>query len=373
MSKHRDAGMRYVTVRPGKDGPRFYWQRKGYPLTRLPDGELERHRRAKELNDWADKTPPAMASAAPDDLNTVSGIVAEYRKHTSFAKLSPNSRRYYERWLEDIRETWGKLRIEIVDKGMCEDYLASVESVGERQKARAVLRQMLHRAVSLRKLPFNPTNEIRLEEPKARQEYFYEDDLTDFIKGCQTHRYGAMVFVGFMLLLFTGQRVGDMLRMTWRQYDNGVIRLKQQKTGKWVDVPAHPQLKAMLDRLRPESSDLLIMMHNGRPVQQKLFNTRFNEIKRAVGLGGKQARDLRRTAVVRMAEGGAEIQDIAAVTGHTIETTKQILEVYMPRTLKMAKRGVARMGNLSLTFSGDWLSNAYTKSLSSANLSKYRP
>jgi hypothetical protein len=104
MSRQRDAGMRYVTVRPGKTGFRFFWQRKGYPLTRLPDDEIARHKRAKELNDWADTTPPQRTSP-PDDFATVAGIIADYRLHHSFVSLAPNTKRYYERWLDDIRQT----------------------------------------------------------------------------------------------------------------------------------------------------------------------------------------------------------------------------------------------------------------------------
>ena len=45
-------------------------------------------------------------------------------------------------------------------------------------------------------------------------------------------------------------------------------------------------------------------------------------------------------SMVRMAEAGAEITDIAAVSGHTIAATVQILETYLPRTKKMAERGI---------------------------------
>lgn len=357
MSARKDAGMRYVTDRPGKTGPRFFWQRRGYPLERLPGDEVERHHRARELNDWADKNPPTLAVRIPE-FSTVAGIVADYRQHPSFANLEAGSKRYYEFWLNDVLETWGPRRVALVDKPMCEEYLESIEKLGERRKARAVLRQVLHRAVARRQLPFNPTNDIEIATLKPRQEFFRDEDLAAFVSACRDHpTHGRMVYVGFMLLLFTGQRPSDMLRMTWGQYDGGVIRLRQKKTKKWVEVPAHPQLKTLLDELRPSAGAMLINTHNGRPVSEKMFNARFIEVKRKAGLEVKQARDLRRTAVVRMAEGGAEIQDIAAVTGHSIERTRQILEVYLPRTRKMAARGVARMANLSLTISGLELSN----------------
>ena len=54
-----------------------------------------------------------------------------------------------------------------------------------------------------------------------------------------------------------------------------------------------------------------------------------------------QYRDLRRTAVVSLGELGIEDQLIAAITGHLLDHTRKILEVYMPRTTKMAGRAIA--------------------------------
>ncbi len=52
--------------------------------------------------------------------------------------------------------------------------------------------------------------------------------------------------------------------------------------------------------------------------------------------------------MVRMGEAGTEIHQIAAVSGHntvsghSIETAKQILETYLPRTLEMGTAALAR-------------------------------
>ena len=45
--------------------------------------------------------------------------------------------------------------------------------------------------------------------------------------------------------------------------------------------------------------------------------------------------------MVRMGEAGAEIHQIAACSGHSIERTTQILETYLPRTLEMGKAAIA--------------------------------
>ncbi|MDA1813390.1 hypothetical protein PDK10_27570, partial [Bacillus cereus] len=53
-----------------------------------------------------------------------------------------------------------------------------------------------------------------------------------------------------------------------------------------------------------------------------------------------QFRDFRRTCVVVLGELGLADQLIAAITGHSLDETKRILEVYMPRTTGMAARAI---------------------------------
>jgi hypothetical protein len=87
---------------------------------------------------------------------------------------------------------------------------------------------------------------------------------------------------------------------------------------------------------------------------QRRFIRRFAEIRQAAidaaiaaedelaaELEQLQFRDFRRTAVVFLGELGIADHLIAAITGHTLDETKRILETYMPRTTGMAARAIA--------------------------------
>ncbi len=63
---------------------------------------------------------------------------------------------------------------------------------------------------------------------------------------------------------------------------------------------------------------------------------------RRCGLERLQARDLRRTAIVLMGEAGCTEAQIAAVSGHSIEGTRQILETYLVRTAKMGRAAIRK-------------------------------
>jgi integrase len=55
-----------------------------------------------------------------------------------------------------------------------------------------------------------------------------------------------------LLALWTGQRQGDLIRLTWMQYDGSKIRVKQGKGKKRVVIPVvGAPLKAALDTPPP--------------------------------------------------------------------------------------------------------------------------
>jgi hypothetical protein len=47
--------------------------------------------------------------------------------------------------------------------------------------------------------------------------------------------------------------------------------------------------------------------------------------------------------MVRMAEAGATVPQIASVSGHSIEATQRILETYLPRNRDLAEVAIARL------------------------------
>jgi hypothetical protein len=72
-------------------------------------------------------------------------------------------------------------------------------------------------------------------------------------------------------------------------------------------------------------------------------------VRRAAGLESKQARDLRRTAMVNLADAGATDIEISAISGHSIDETRKILETYIVRTAVQAKNAILKLENAGRT------------------------
>ena len=95
----------------------------------------------------------------------------------------------------------------------------------------------------------------------------------------------------------------------------------------------HPQLLAELgrrgapDEPAPGAPDVPRRNDQGRGPGQ-------------TGGAAPQRRDLRRTGIVRLAEAGATVPQIAALSGHSIDYCQRILGTYLPRRTEVALGGI---------------------------------
>ena len=150
--------------------------------------------------------------------------------------------------------------------------------------------------------------------------------------------------LAFRLAAYTAQRQADIRALTWNQFIQSAggrfyLKLRQRKTGVLLDVPCHMVLaQALLESPRAGVSILLDRM--GKPFTKERFCERWRAASQAAGVEGKQMRDLRRTAMVRMSEAGATTQQVAAVSGHSIAATQTILDTYIVPTTKQAEGAI---------------------------------
>ena len=121
--------------------------------------------------------------------------------------------------------------------------------------------------------------------------------------------------------------------------------LRASKTGTPLEIPCHSVLRVALDSA-PRRSPLILVSSTGRPWREDHFRHVWRKATLAAGLDGLQYRDLRRTAIVRLAEAGATVPEIAAISGHQIHSCQRILEVYLPRNVEMARAGIVKLENV---------------------------
>lgn len=152
-----------------------------------------------------------------------------------------------------------------------------------------------------------------------------------------------------ILALHTGQRQGDLLRLSWGNYDGEYIVIRQGKTGRRVEIPCTKALKAMLDGM-DRTSTVMLTTATGRPWTGKNFRKQWLAACRKAKVPAEQHfHDIRGTAITLFAEAGATVPQIASITGHSLKEVGSILEKYLARTSTLAGEAIVLFENARST------------------------
>jgi integrase len=134
----------------------------------------------------------------------------------------------------------------------------------------------------------------------------------------------AHLLLPFEIAIHTAQRQGDILAMTWGQYDGMHLTIKQSKGGSRVKVRAHYRLKAILDAL-PRDTMRVCNNSRGRPWTSDGFKTSWGKECARIGIEGVTFHDLRGTFVTERRREGATSSQIGLITGHSASEVDSIL------------------------------------------------
>src|SRR5262249_1661669 len=94
--------------------------------------------------------------------------------------------------------------------------------------------------------------------PKFRSAGFYswtEDDIAAFEA---KHPVGSTARLAFALLLHTAQRRADVIQLGRQHLRDGLLQVRQSKTGATLAIPLHPELKPVLDATPAEHLTFLV-------------------------------------------------------------------------------------------------------------------
>lgn len=121
-----------------------------------------------------------------------------------------------------------------------------------------------------------------------------------------------------MLLLYLGQRIGDVLEPHWSAYDGEFMDLVQQKMGEAVSVYCHSALRAELDAGRPEFDRTpMLLTRDDNPLHLHGLIQSIRKVCGVAGLDHLRIHDLRRTAVCNLLVAGVSMDRVCMVTGRS--------------------------------------------------------
>src|SRR4029077_5164362 len=114
----------------------------------------------------------------------------------------------------------------------------------------------------------------------------------------------------------------DVVKMGRQHIRDGVLTVKQQKTGVTLAIPV-PELRAVLDATPSEHLTFLVTA-TGKPYGGNAFSEQFRNWCNAAGLPQRcKPHGLRKAACRRRAEAGCSGNEIMAISGHA--TLKELV------------------------------------------------
>jgi len=257
---------------------------------------------------------PVEAKVGAAGVGTFGRLITEYYGSRPFTNLKASSRKIYRYVLEPLAKAHGHRLV----RDMPADKIGKIiHAIGETKPGMAnltksVLQKMMKYAVKAKWRSDNPVLGI---EPFKRGTHhtWTEGELTTFE---QRWPLGTRQRLAYALLLYTGQRVGDVAKMQRADVIAGELHVVQQKTGAELYLPVVLQVEQALKACTANGLSL-IGHENGSPMTRAALSHMMRVAIKKAGLPSKcVSHGLRKAAMRRLAEAGKTEKQIAAVSGH---------------------------------------------------------
>jgi integrase len=285
------------------------------------------------------------------EARTVAGsidalIVSYYR--LIFPTLKASTRAKRRAILERFRRDHGHRPVARLEHGHVASLVAAKADTPEAaNNLLKVLRHLLDHAVTLKMIGVNPALGVRRFKSKGDGIHTWsEDEVAQFEA---RHPIGSRPHLALALLLNTGQRLSDVIRMGWgtKSIRGDKIVFRQEKTLTLLHIPITPELARALALLqRPDTLNetwKFLKTDRGLPFTAAWFGTWMRKRCDEAGLPQCSSHGLRKLAATRLANAGCSEREIMAITGH--KSVAEVSRYTKERDqAKLAEQAVAKLG-----------------------------
>nr|WP_156315402.1 tyrosine-type recombinase/integrase [Mesorhizobium japonicum] len=271
------------------------------------------------------------ALATPKIVETLETLIdrftgPEEKRNPDFLALADTTQTDHLYAFRLIKEKWPKLPVRLTQqKGMKAEirkwHRSFAANPRKADKLLFSLSKVFSYAVADELIDKNPCTGIeRLYNGSRRESVWSQEQIKAFRAGAPAH-----LLLAFEMALHTGQRQGDLLVLSWKDYDGIYLQFRQSKGGKRLKVRVHSTLKAMLDPLDKDKLRILLNSRK-RPWTKDGFKTSWGKECSRLKIGAVTFHDLRGTFITERAREGSSVENIAKISGHSISEIKSVLE-----------------------------------------------
>lgn len=295
---------------------RLYYRNKtaGTPrvLLRGPEGSPE------FLEDYQAAASGAVTNSKRKKLSKSSfrWLVEQYYSSADFKTLALNTQKTRRRILDKFCEENGEKRFEMLER---KHLLKIRDGMLDRPEAANNLMKAIKRVYFIgnqyghcEQNPAEKIGKLKSKNPDG----FHTWTLDEIEQFKSRHPIGTKARLALSLLLFTGQRRSDVVKMGRQHIQDDFLSVRQQKTGKKLSIPIIPALRAVLDASAVGELTFLVTQH-GLAYTANGFGNWFRTVCDEAGLKHCSSHGLRKAAATALAESGCSDHEIKAITGHS--------------------------------------------------------
>lgn len=267
-------------------------------------------------------------------------LIGEYKKSSAWAALGLATQRQRNNFYKHVVALDGDLPFAAVERRTIiagrEKRASTPAQANNFIKA---MRAVFAWAVDVEKAAVDPTKGVKMLSAKTDGFHVW----TDGEVGAYEARWpiGTRERLAFDLLLYTGLRRGDAVKLGRQHMREGTFRIRTEKNGVWVEAPVLPALAASI-AAAPTGDLSFIAGVRGEPLTKESFGNYFRGWCAAAGVPGA-AHGLRKVGATRAAEAGCSERELMALYGWT-DATMPSLYTKRANRATLAREGSRKLG-----------------------------
>ncbi len=278
---------------------------------------------------------------------TVDALCVAFYGSQGWQRMQPSSQRTYRGIIERWRKQHGQKPIARLEPRHVDRWLADMS---DRPAAANNLRKALSRlfrfAVKMGWVERNPVDATDAYPIDSDGFHAWtEDEISQFQKRWPL---GTRERLAMELLLWTGLRRGDLVKLGRQHRQDGHFHLRHGKNKSNTVIPVAKDVAAAIDAMEGAAAQHLtyLVTEYGKPFTPPGFGNWFRQRCDLAELPTCTAHGLRKALARRLAEGGATVNQGRAVTGHKSDR----MFAHYSRSANQAALADGALANLEMTF-----------------------
>jgi integrase len=309
--------LKYVNAFRDRHGKlRYFFRRRGHKSVALKGMPGSAEFMAAYDAALSGQTAPRIeVGAARIKPGTIADLATKYFASTSFRNKAIETQRSRRNILERFAIENGEKPVALLERRHVQVMVdAKANTPSASRNFLNVLRALIKFAIKEGIIDKDPT--VGVERVRIQTEGWRTWSEEDIGKFEAVHPIGTRERLALALLLYTGQRPSDVVRMGKQHVRKAAIHVRQKKTGTTLEIPTDPRLREVLLAMPSEHMTFLTTA-SGKPFSEKGFGNWFRKaLDKARLPKGTGAHGFRKAAARRLAEAGCTEKEIAAITGH---------------------------------------------------------